>query len=171
MGRRRSFSVQARQVAERVKSICECQKSRSIRTLNQNRWTFPSSWRPPDPPQRGGWSCFRDSAREVPSWLTSLVVHLLCFLLLTSVTSRVVTTAGSSPLVLKLSLGKELETSSQIEVEVAQSAPETGETEDLPDGDGIKRSTASAIKPTHGRTRACFGARVTQGPRSWRPRS
>ena len=88
----------------------------------------------PEPVRERSWRSFRQSVREVPSWMTSLVVHMLCFLLLMSVTSRAVSVSGSSPLVLKLSLGEELETSSVIEVEVPQSSPKTGDTSDLPDG-------------------------------------
>ncbi len=101
----------------------------------------------PEPVRQRSWRSLRQSVREVPSWLTSLVVHLLCFLLLMSVTSRAVSLSGSSPLVLKLSLGEELETSSVIEVEVPQSSPATGDTSDLPDGLEVSDKPPQRLSP------------------------
>ncbi|MCA9216577.1 MAG: hypothetical protein KDB27_26085, partial [Planctomycetales bacterium] len=91
---------------------------------------------------------FREVVSDFPSWFTSLVAHLLAFLLLASVTSRVVSTSGSSPLVLQFSMGEELETSSVIEVSAAQSQPESGDSEDLPNGEANSVNPPQPLSPS-----------------------
>lgn len=94
----------------------------------------PQILAPPTRMRPGRWTLLRESVQDMPSWMTSLVVHLLCFFLFMTLTSRPSSSAGGAPLVLQLSLGEELATTSVMEVAEPQSHESNGNSNDLPDG-------------------------------------